>query len=478
MTANTLQTSDARQRFTYSRLTEPTKQIRLAQIRPSHNEHSAIQLVIKHVNLGDYGEARFLEQQEEWERRKRPLREPECAPRFVLDKEPENVAIPPEFRALSYAWGTVASVHDVYVESQDGQGWFSVRENLHEFLINWRHETRPPAWLWIDQICINQEDETEKGRQVNLMSEIYVRAAEVITWLGPAFEGSDEAMDFIGDIARAYKDLHTVALCEAPQGVKCHLQALIAIGKAPYWSRLWIVQEVVLGGDQVLVHLGAKVLNYTTEVKPAFRRVIDDCLYRPDDVPGYSLIPEWWNGSHYGRTPSWWHIYDLAVKQECHDERDKAFGMLGLVHPDFQFHPDYSMTSKDVLFTIIRAENRVEIHGWPDVETTALKWLSIFDKHHNIIDVKAVRRLLRKEVHSASRRVKQDYWRKHRTLSLQGFFEDWKSRCWDTPYDEYVGSGPAWLAQIRLRWMFPNTNSRRWRSKWLHRTGYYVNDLY
>jgi hypothetical protein len=38
--------------------------------------------------------------------------------------------------------------------------------------------------FWIDQICINQEDETEKGHQVQFMGEIFRRAYNVFAWLG------------------------------------------------------------------------------------------------------------------------------------------------------------------------------------------------------------------------------------------------------------------------------------------------------
>jgi hypothetical protein len=471
MTVNFLQTSDTHQRFTYSRLIEPTKQMRLAQIRPSQDKHSAIQLVIKHVNLGHYGEARFLKHQEEWIILS--AREPERPPPLTLDSKAENDATTPEFQALSYTWGDIAPVYDVYIESQDDQGCLSVRENLHGFLVNWRHETRASAWLWIDQICINQEDETEKGRQVNLMAEIYVRAAEVIAWLGPAFEGSDEAMDFIGDVARDYTLLRSpAARRESDQGVKHHLQALIGIGKASYWSRLWIVQEVLLGGDRVFLHLGSKILHYTTEVKPAFRRVIDHSLKRLVDGQAYSLSPAW--PARYVVAPSWLHVYHLAVKQECYDERDKAFGMLGLINPDCQFHPDYSMTYQDIYFAIIRAE----IHAWPDVDITALKWLSIFDKHHDTIDTKAVRQLLRKEAHPLWRKIREERWREHRKRGAPESFGGIKHRCWIAPCEKYISCSPAWLVRIRLRWMFPNKNSWRWRSELLHRTVSDNKDLY
>jgi hypothetical protein len=38
--------------------------------------------------------------------------------------------------------------------------------------------------LWIDAVCINQQDVTERSEQVKMMREIYERATEVIVWLG------------------------------------------------------------------------------------------------------------------------------------------------------------------------------------------------------------------------------------------------------------------------------------------------------
>lgn len=40
--------------------------------------------------------------------------------------------------------------------------------------------------LWVDAICINQDDPAEKGRQILLMGEIYAKATQVIVWLGYA----------------------------------------------------------------------------------------------------------------------------------------------------------------------------------------------------------------------------------------------------------------------------------------------------
>ena len=51
--------------------------------------------------------------------------------------------------------------------------------------------------LWVDAICINQEDQTEKGHQVSQMRDIYKGADEVLIWLGPSNDDIDSLLDAI-----------------------------------------------------------------------------------------------------------------------------------------------------------------------------------------------------------------------------------------------------------------------------------------
>jgi len=38
--------------------------------------------------------------------------------------------------------------------------------------------------LWVDAICINQDDPTERSQQVTLMRDIYRNASNILAWLG------------------------------------------------------------------------------------------------------------------------------------------------------------------------------------------------------------------------------------------------------------------------------------------------------
>ncbi|EKG16420.1 hypothetical protein MPH_06389 [Macrophomina phaseolina MS6] len=57
--------------------------------------------------------------------------------------------------------------------------------------------------LWVDAICINQDDLEERAAQVKIMSRIYDKALEVLVWLG---EGLDNARLLQAAISRVNKE--------------------------------------------------------------------------------------------------------------------------------------------------------------------------------------------------------------------------------------------------------------------------------
>jgi hypothetical protein len=89
----------------------------------------------------------------------------------------------PVYEALSYTWGCSGS--DVRIEV-NGQG-ISVRANLAYALAALRSsEVRV---LWVDALCINQNDTEERNHQVGQMGEIYSQSQKVLVWLGRLSDG-------------------------------------------------------------------------------------------------------------------------------------------------------------------------------------------------------------------------------------------------------------------------------------------------
>jgi len=99
------------------------------------------------------------------------------------------------YEALSYTWGSQPKFNcKIFCNGTI----FKITENLHNCLIHLRYKDQPRK-LWIDAICINQQDETEKNRQIRMMRDIYGKAKQVVIWLGmPApDDGTQKALAMV-----------------------------------------------------------------------------------------------------------------------------------------------------------------------------------------------------------------------------------------------------------------------------------------
>jgi hypothetical protein len=108
------------------------------------------------------------------------------------------------------------------------------------------------GYIWIDAICINQEDTFERTHQVNLMKSIFSEANAVLIWLGTS-EGSSVkhsrvAMEHLSGWESNHSSAHVRHSFDANV-----TDSLSAMFNHPYWSRLWVVQEVCLA-KKVFVH--------------------------------------------------------------------------------------------------------------------------------------------------------------------------------------------------------------------------------
>lgn len=95
----------------------------------------------------------------------------------------------PQYEALSYTWGDSVEMEEIFVQNANtllDRGQYSistlhVRRNLVDILRYLRHNDRHIT-LWIDAICINQNDVSEKSHQIRLMRNVYMLAQRVIVW--------------------------------------------------------------------------------------------------------------------------------------------------------------------------------------------------------------------------------------------------------------------------------------------------------
>ena len=85
-----------------------------------------------------------------------------------------------EFEAVSYVWGKGTKNQHIICNGDI----LEITTNLHKVLQCLRLPTASRR-LWVDGICIDQDNLDEKGHQVAFMGKIYQAAKQVIVYLGP-----------------------------------------------------------------------------------------------------------------------------------------------------------------------------------------------------------------------------------------------------------------------------------------------------
>ncbi|KAL0932431.1 ankyrin and het domain protein [Colletotrichum truncatum] len=168
----------------------------------------------------------------------------------------------PVYHALSYTWGAA----DFDTEpSRDtvpiilGGKTFYAMQNLHDGLLQLR-ESFPDTWFWIDAICINQDDLTERSTQVSIMDDVYTNAHRTVVWLGKAKPGIPRAFEVIAEVMRRIEeeaglsvwvaisnsDFESLRGVEMPELTLDDWRCVTDLYARRWFWRMWVVQEVAL----------------------------------------------------------------------------------------------------------------------------------------------------------------------------------------------------------------------------------------
>src|SRR6266516_377443 len=81
----------------------------------------------------------------------------------------------PKYKALSYCWGDPGHTGEITLNGKS----IKVRKNLESALRHLRDGTKEEL-LWVDALCINQNDLDERSSQVAIIDSMYGDAEEVI----------------------------------------------------------------------------------------------------------------------------------------------------------------------------------------------------------------------------------------------------------------------------------------------------------
>ncbi|KAI0907361.1 HET-domain-containing protein [Ustulina deusta] len=144
---------------------------------------------------------------------------------------------PDSFDAVSYTWGASSSTR-VTIICNESHDQLDVPFNCYNALRHLRYPNRPRT-LWIDAICINQSDKTEKSSQVGIMGQIFVAAYQTVIFLGVHTPGSRNLWPYLTG-RRQQTGPNTTPLSQ--QQIIRETEELF---QRPWFSRIWAVQELM-----------------------------------------------------------------------------------------------------------------------------------------------------------------------------------------------------------------------------------------
>ncbi|KAF8853909.1 HET-domain-containing protein [Acephala macrosclerotiorum] len=279
------------------------------------------------------------------------------------------------FYALSYTWGEPDFCHTIICNGSE----IKITQNLFDALRQLRLKEKSRT-LWVDAICINQENTNEKSIQVPLMKNIYQQATAVIIWLGLEDESTIQAI----------KMIRTASICTLQEpGARTHgqppaaityeefddkvntargfpsiderdeWQSLARLLGRKWFSRCWIKQESALASQAVVLvgpHLFAwsDLCNATRffgsksygGIHPGFSEVLRNV---------YDLC----RTSRIGRGFKWEPLPLVTLLEwsrnlEATVELDKIYSLLGLAKEGPQITVNYQISIRELYTEVTR----------------------------------------------------------------------------------------------------------------------------
>ncbi|KAI0165111.1 HET-domain-containing protein [Hypoxylon sp. FL1284] len=254
----------------------------------------------------------------------------------------------PYYVAISYCWGLDSETDFVYVNDRH----LPSRPNVFRLLLHLRfHYRECPEWryFWIDAICIDQHTDEEKTAQVRRIDLTFRKAMTTAAWIGMPDDPENNEM-------RETDNGHKLSGLTLDDKI---------IGSS-FWSRVWIVQELILSKDVVLLY-GRSRRRWTWgwKIRQAFYRVWSlDGRYNAFanmGLLGFGARNIRNRGRNLGE------LMNFLERSEATDARDRVFALLGLVEPDERrllgtVFPDYTMSHEKVM--LITMAYLREFYAW------------------------------------------------------------------------------------------------------------------
>ncbi|KAI0865855.1 heterokaryon incompatibility protein-domain-containing protein [Xylaria cubensis] len=323
------------------------------------------------------------------------------------------------YEALSYVWGDPSKQKTISVDDKP----FQATENLELALRNLRYRDKHRV-LWIDSLCINQSDVTERSVLVQQMDVIYERAQTVIVWLGPESEDSSDAFVLLNQLDHKSVTLPAVPFTasamitaiehalgpfqdmslyrfyfsnlldhdrdELPR--RSFFEKIMAVHhllERPWFERVWCIQELILA-KLVIVQCGQSTMSWEKLfyfscccLHPTIRHIvycgIKEGIISRRQVSNVKLVAQKYALNYDEEIPGWQKVLRTLVSfrtWKSSDPRDKIFAFYGLIPHEVSdreaLKPNYTLSTAEVYINtaiyIIRQSGNLDILSiatWP-----------------------------------------------------------------------------------------------------------------
>lgn len=274
----------------------------------------------------------------------------------------ENVI---EYEALSYTWGSTEQTEPIVVNGQILHVTVNLAHALHD--LQYANQDRV---LWVDAICIDQNNAAERGHQVQQMATIYENACQVIFWLGVATLNTDRALDMVQGLEQQtlkypcnqwrpsderWEHLSNRSLLrlkpydqQAYNSYEQERAGFEELLSRSWFRRVWILQEVAKARSAQIVCGTKSVSARIFAVAPRLRSLVPEPLQQAvlDIMPGPSRKFSWWSMQRDLET-----LLFKFRESEATDERDKVYALLGIssnAYATDELLPDYTKSIDEV----------------------------------------------------------------------------------------------------------------------------------
>lgn len=261
----------------------------------------------------------------------------------------------PPYEALSYVWGTEMAAREAVVNGVS----IAITSNLDSALRHLRF-TIVPRLMWIDAVAINQGDTQERNHQVQMMGRIYSTASQVVVWLGDVEQGDRytrvilSAMQLLwshenpSSVALFDYLLRVVALLaedqiDVTEAEDYVLQSLYRLIERPWFSRIWVVQELALS-KAATVRIGL----FSFPWQP-FETFIKWFPKHKTDLLNSGFIAAAARVSRATRESHFVSQLCRTLHLTASDPRDKVYGILGIsTFSGLPIRPNYAKSVQTV----------------------------------------------------------------------------------------------------------------------------------